>query len=52
MGQGDAVQLLGEGRPRAQSLPVTTKNFMKPWFFVNVHRGRVARFFFAWKFVD
>jgi hypothetical protein len=35
-----------------QSLPVTTKNFMKPWFFSNVRHGRVARFYFAWKFVD
>jgi hypothetical protein len=36
----------------AQSRPVTTKNFMKPWFFVNVRHGRATRFFFAWKFVD
>jgi len=36
----------------ARSLPVTTKNFLKPWFFINVHHGRVARFFFAWRFVD
>jgi hypothetical protein len=37
---------------RARSLSVTTKNFMKPWFFIDVRDGRVARFFFAWKFVD
>jgi hypothetical protein len=35
-----------------RSLPVTTKNFMKPWFFINVRHGRVPRFYLAWKFVD
>lgn len=35
-----------------RSLPVTTKSFMKPWFFIDVHHGHVARFFFASKFVD
>jgi hypothetical protein len=34
------------------SLPATTKNFMKPWFFIDVRHGRVSRFFFASRFVD
>jgi hypothetical protein len=35
-----------------RSLPVTAANFLKPWFFIDVRRGRVARFYFALKFVD
>jgi hypothetical protein len=35
-----------------QSLTVTTKNFLKPWFFINVRDDRVARFYFAWRFID
>jgi hypothetical protein len=35
-----------------QSLPLTTANFLKPWFFINMRHGRVASFYFALKFVD
>ena len=38
--------------PGAQSLPVNFKNFLKPWFFIDVRRGRVSGFYFASKFVD
>jgi hypothetical protein len=36
----------------ARSLPATTKNFLRPWFFINVRHGRVASFYFASRFVD
>jgi hypothetical protein len=36
----------------ARSLPATTANFLKPWFFIYTRRGRVTRFYFALKFVD
>ena len=36
----------------AHSLPVTGRNFGKPWFFIYVRHGRVARFYFALKFID
>jgi len=36
----------------AQSLPVTAASFLRPWFFIYTHRGRVRRFYFALKFVD
>jgi hypothetical protein len=36
----------------AGSLPATTANFMKPWFFIYTIRGRVTSFYFALKFVD
>jgi len=36
----------------AQSLPATIANFLKPWFFIYTHRGRVTRFYFALKFTD
>lgn len=36
----------------AQSLPVTVKNFLKPWFFIDVRRGRVSSLYFASRFVD
>ena len=36
----------------AQSLPVTVKNFLKPWFFIDVRDGRVSGFYFASRFVD
>jgi hypothetical protein len=35
-----------------QSLPLTTTNFLKPWFFINMRHGRVDGFYFALKFVD
>jgi hypothetical protein len=35
-----------------QSLPVTPANFEKPWFFIEMHRGRVSRFYWDLKFVD
>jgi hypothetical protein len=35
-----------------RSLPATTDNFLKPWFFINVRHGRVTSFYFASKFVD
>jgi hypothetical protein len=35
-----------------QSLPVTTANFLKPWFFIYSRRGRVTEFYFSLKFVD
>jgi hypothetical protein len=36
----------------ARSLPVSVKNFLKPWFFINIRRGRVSSFYFASRFVD
>jgi hypothetical protein len=36
----------------AQSLPVSFKNFLKPWFFIDVRQGRVSSFYFASKFID
>jgi hypothetical protein len=36
--------------PRSQ--PVKVKNFLKPWFFIDVRRGRVSSFYFASRFVD
>jgi hypothetical protein len=36
----------------ARSLPVTGTNLSKPWFFIYLRRGRVARFHFALKYVD
>lgn len=36
----------------AQSLPATTANFLKPWFFIYTRQGSVTRFYFALKFVD
>jgi len=36
----------------AHSLPATTANFLKPWFFIYTKGGRVTRFYFALKFVD
>jgi hypothetical protein len=38
------------GGPR--SLPATVHNFRKPWFFIDVRRGRVSGFYFALRFVD
>jgi hypothetical protein len=35
-----------------ESLPVSFKNFLKPWFFIDVRQGRVSCFYFASKFVD
>jgi hypothetical protein len=35
-----------------RSLPATVRNFLKPWFFIDVHRGSVSGFYFALKFVD
>jgi hypothetical protein len=35
-----------------RSLPASADNFLKPWFFIHVGRGRVSRFYFALKFVD
>jgi hypothetical protein len=35
-----------------RSLPVTFANFLKPWFFIDVRRGRVSSFYFASRFVD
>jgi hypothetical protein len=35
-----------------RSLPATTKNFLKPWFFIDIRHGRVASFYFASRFVD
>jgi hypothetical protein len=52
MGAGKAVQLLGQGRPRPAFASATVHNFLKPWFFIDVHRGRVSGFYFALKFVD
>jgi hypothetical protein len=36
----------------AASLPATTANFLKPWFFIYTHRDRVTRFHFALRYVD
>ena len=35
-----------------RSLPATSDNFLKPWFFIDVFRGRVSGFYFALRFVD
>ena len=35
-----------------RSLPATVHNFLKPWFFIYVRRGRVTGFYFALRFVD
>lgn len=35
-----------------RSLPATTANFLKPWFFIYTKHGRVTSFYFALKFVD
>lgn len=35
-----------------QSLPLTTTNFLKPWFSIYMRHGRVNGFYFALKFVD
>lgn len=35
-----------------RSLPATGDNFLKPWFFIDVDRGRIGSFYFALKFVD
>jgi hypothetical protein len=40
---------VGRGR---RSLPATVDNFLKPWFFIYVDRGRISGFDFALKFVD
>ena len=40
---------VGLGR---RSLPATTENFLKPWFFIDVRHGRVASFYWDLKFVD
>jgi hypothetical protein len=37
---------------QAQSLEASGINFLKPWFFIYMHRGRVSDFYFASKFVD
>ena len=40
---------VGRGR---RSLPATGRNFLKPWFFIDVGRGRISAFYFALRFVD
>lgn len=35
-----------------RSLPVSSKNFLKPWSFINVRSGRVSSLYFAARFVD
>jgi hypothetical protein len=35
-----------------RSLPATTRNFLKPWTFIDVRDGRVSAFYFASRFVD
>ena len=35
-----------------RSLPANGHNFLKPWFFINVNRGRISSFYFARRFVD
>jgi hypothetical protein len=36
----------------AESLGATTRNFLKPWFFIYTKRGRVSEIYLASKFVD
>lgn len=36
----------------SRSLPATGDNFLKPWTFIDVRRGRVSAFYFASRFVD
>jgi hypothetical protein len=31
---------------------VSFKNFLEPWFFIDVRQGRVSSFYFASKFID
>jgi hypothetical protein len=31
---------------------VSFKNFLQPWFFINVRHGKISGFYFASKFVD
>jgi hypothetical protein len=40
---------VGGGR---RTLPPTAKNFLKPWFFIDVRHGRISGFYFARRFVD
>ena len=35
-----------------RSLPATGKNFLKPWFLIYVHRGRVSYFYFSSRYID
>jgi hypothetical protein len=35
-----------------QSLPATTANFEKPWFFIYTRHGRVTGMYFALRFID
>jgi hypothetical protein len=37
---------------RAKSLRVSSKNFLKPWFFIDVRHGLVSDFYFASRYVD
>jgi hypothetical protein len=36
----------------ARSLEPSSTNFLKPWFFIYLRHGRVARFYFALRYVD
>jgi hypothetical protein len=40
---------VGRGR---HSLPASDQNFLKPWYFIEIRRGRISAFYFALKFVD
>jgi hypothetical protein len=35
-----------------RSLPVTGRNFTKPWFFIYVNHGRVSEFYFSAHYID
>jgi hypothetical protein len=51
-GAGNAVQLLGQVGRGPRSLPATSRNFLKPWFFIDVHQDRASGFYFALTFID
>jgi hypothetical protein len=36
----------------ARSLPATAQNFLKPWFLIYTHRGRVSSFYFSSRYID
>jgi hypothetical protein len=52
VGQAHALQLLGQGELRESLAACDPANFMKPWVFIYVRRGRATRIVMAQRFVD
>jgi hypothetical protein len=50
--KGTACRCWAKAGTGPKSLPLTARNFEKPWFFIYTDRGRVTSFYFALKFVD